>query len=306
MCLYTGNKEGFIATVDIKCYKRLIKVEDNNWRTPCQNWPVKLGTTLIPDSPQPDISELGYKWKIDGGVIHCYSGLILKEDSDLFEATIPAGTRLWIQDDLREFAAEKLVLSDKVAKNIDIDIKSLFYLGADVLLKDGSRKSVLDSYDKNDVIGIYAYDDQAISVDVNLSGIKFSEDPLTGLEKSKKLCYEEEAEKDKDGEKNTEYLEKNSSKAQLNAIDWCRQRGGFLPSVDQLVRAFKNLISINLTRRYLGLEKIPFSWFWSSTVKDESSVWYVDSGNYYNYWGWYSSDICWDDLYVIAFLSSHK
>ena len=305
MCLYTGNKEGFIATVDIKCYKQLIKVGDNDWRTPSQNWSVKLGTTLIPDSPNPEIGESGYKWRIDGGVIHCYSGLDIKEDPGLFEATIPAGTRFWVQDDLKEFAAEKLVLSDKVAKNIDIDVKSLFYLGADVLLKDGSRKSVLDSYDKNDVIGIYAYDNQAISVDVNLSGIKFSKDPLTGLEESKKLCYDD-ARKDKDGEKNTEYLEKNFSKTQLDAIDWCRQRGGFLPSVDQLVRAFKNLISINLTRRYLGLEEIPFAWFWSSTMRDESSVWGVYSHGCYGSWHWYWYDVYWSDCCVVVFLGSHK
>ena len=308
MCLYIGNKEGHIAKRDIICFKRLEKVRDGEYVTPMQRWKVKPGSTLVPDQSKPDITENGYKWQLNGGVIHCYSGYKLEaKEITLFKAIIPKGTRFWIQDDITQFAAEKLVLTNEQvdSSSIQLDLAALLDYAADVRLKDGKRCSVLD-IDSNldEVVGVYAYGDQAISIEFNTSGIKFAEDN-PHFDKKIHKTTSDSAKKDKDGEKNCKYLENHYSSANLKAIQYCRERGGFLPSVEQLMNAFKAMSMINLTLEYLGKPLIPFGyWFWSSTIRNEEEVWYVNSGGY---WGsWDGAGYYWGGRYVIPFLSSFE
>ena len=87
MCLYIGNKKGHIAVNDIVCFKELI-LKNGEYITPWQETKVTLGEYLIPDS-SPKISELGFKYKIGGGVIHAYLDLPrLGYGSTIFKAII--------------------------------------------------------------------------------------------------------------------------------------------------------------------------------------------------------------------------
>jgi hypothetical protein len=284
MCLYIGNnKEGHIAEEDIICYKHLKKNSRGNYVTPSQNWPVKLDSMLVPEGDL-DVSPYGYKNSVNGGAIHAYIKVSTESDNEFFEAYIPKGTRFWIQDDLTEIAAEKLYLTRKSVKG-DLEtpnIKDLFKFGADVLLTDGSRKNLLSGdYNLSDVKGIFAYDSQVMALPIETNGLQFSKNSLNGY--SKTIDNWDKAEKDSDGEKNCIELEKIFKLSDLPALEFCRNNGGYLPSENQLMQAFLNLEKINLARRFLGLELIPYAWFWSSTVRDGSSVWYCYSDDY---WGW--------------------
>ena len=70
MCLYVGNKNGFVTKEDITVYKVLKKGADG-YKTPYQGCPVKLGKDLTP-SGDPNFDEYGYKFSLNGGAIHAY------------------------------------------------------------------------------------------------------------------------------------------------------------------------------------------------------------------------------------------
>lgn len=298
MCLYIGSKSEFIAKHDITVYKQLEPAGRDKWRTPCQHWPVKLKTTLIPEG-KANVDKCGFKFQINGGAIHAYTKAP-NDTREFFKATIPAGTKFWIQDDLSQVAAEKLYLTSiHPEPNEETDFSEYFYLGVDVHTKSGIRKKVSELQPSDKVIGIYAYENQVISTEI-FGRLALSDSFLDELPNGGTVTgNRDKALEDMDGVSNCKALEKLGGK--FPALEKCRSLGKdwYLPSEGELKRAFENLLYINFTLKKLGLAPIPFAWFWSSTLYDRQYAWLCSS---YGSWeGWHSS-LIWSGGCVLPFL----
>ena len=272
MCLYIGNKEGFILKKDLIVFKRISGDEKSGYCTPYQKWPVKFDTDLIPDKKGAQILKYGFKFKIDAGIIHAY--LKTSGGDEIYKAIIPAGTRCWLQDDFNEIGAEKLHLtSEKVKNESEADLSEFISSGADVYLKNGSRKKITDTFSKDDVLGFFT---KVGIVSKNISlYTKFSEKPLGNFPSSNIIEEPDDAFNDLNGNKNTNILTETCRDSKLLAIEKCSDTYEYLPSVGELVGAFKELEAINLSREFLGLDRIPIAWFWSSTVRNSKSIVWV-------------------------------
>ena len=298
MCLYIGSKSEFIAKHDITVYKHLEPSGIDKWITPCQHWPVKLETTLIPEG-KANVDKYGFKFQINGGAIHAYTKAP-NDTKEFFKATIPAGTKFWIQDDLSQVAAEKLYLTSIHPKpNEETDFSEYFYLGVDVHTKSGLRKNISELQLSDEVIGVYAYENQVISTEI-FKELALSDSTLDELPKYGTVTSNyDNALKDMDGVSNCKALEKLGGK--FPALEKCRSLGKdwYLPSEGELKRAFENLLYINFTLKKLGLAPIPFTWFWSSTFYDRQYAWYCSSNGDWRYWNYYNF---WFNYYVLPFL----
>ena len=296
MCLYIGKNSSFIAKSDIIVYKELKQIGKNDYVTPCQDFPVKLDNLLIPEGIATE-KPCGFKYRIEEGTIHAYTS---SNGNDLkFKAIIKKGTKFWIQDDLTEVAAEKLYITSELAGNEETDLSEYIKeFGVDVYLKDGRRCKITDSFDKKDVIGVYGYDNQVIALESK--GLKLSDDyQLPGHPKV--IDDLSEAKKDLDGYGNTKQLKSLGIKS--NALDYCEKLGKdwYIPSLGQVKLVAENMLRINLTLKHLGKDTLPFSWFWSSTLRSSQYAWYCCSGGC----GWYD-DFDYDRVrycrYVLPFL----
>ena len=262
MCLYIGKNSRFIAKSDIIVYKELKQIGKNDYVTPCQDFPVKLDNLLIPEGIATE-KPCGFKYRIEEGTIHAYTS---SNGNDLkFKAIIKKGTKFWIQDDLTEVAAEKLYITSELAGNEETDLSEYIKeFGVDVYLKDGRRCKITDSFDKKDVIGVYGYDNQVIALES--IRLPLSDDyPLPGHPKV--IDDLSEAKKDLDGYGNTKQLKSLGIKS--DALDYCEKLGKdwYIPSLGQVKLVAENMLRINLTLKHLGKDTLPFSWFWSSTLK---------------------------------------
>ena len=105
---------------------------------------------------------------------------------------------------------------------------------------------------------------------------------------------------DMEGKENTKKLTENCKDSGLLAVGLCGNTNEYLPSAGELMEAFKELEAINLSREFLGFDRIPLAWFWSSTVRDSDTIWvcYSDGGRYWGGCdGWRRYDGC-----VVPFL----
>ena len=309
MCLIVSGKGNkFIAKKDIIVYKQLEK-STCGYVTPCQNFPVKLNSEIVPKG-KIELRSCGLKQCLDRGAIHAYS--IIPRPGIYFEAIIKKGTEFWIQDDLTQIAAEKLYLTDKEAfykRSKPTDFSDYLKEGVDVYLKDGRRCKITDSFDKKDVIGVYGYDNQVIALEYKYSCF-FNEELPNEISKNNFIgensCNQSELitklEKDLDGYGNTKQLKALGIKS--DALDYCESLGKnwYIPSSGELKKVFKNQLRINFTLKHLGKDALPFSWFWSSTLESSGCAWDCCSigGN------WYGYDFCYGRVcfcgYVLPFL----
>ena len=298
MCLFIGSKSEFIAKHDITVYKKLSKVSEGRWVTPNRSWPIEFNKVLIPEGVARE-EEYGFKFKINEGAIHAYtfSPDSKKDCEEFFMAKIPVGTRFWLQDDLKQIAAEKMIITTKHPEpRKRTDLSEYYHLGVDVYLKDGSRSKNDESFSVSEVIGLFAFDNMVISTKVEKEVI--SHDILVNSENE--YPYIGIFEKAKKGYKNTKSLEKYL--IDHPAIDICKTLGEdwYIPALGELIKAFSNLLCINLTLRKLNLPTIDYKkWFWSSTMKEKEYVW-ICSG----FGGWYDWDYIdiWYDGYILPFL----
>ena len=159
MCLYIGNKEGHIAKKDIKCYK-LLKKCWKDYITPSRGWKIEFDIELVPDQKEPQINNCGYKYSLEGGAIHAFLDTRdngYGSEGEIFEAISPQGTRFWLQDDLKQIAAQKIIITKKkVETDACIDYSEFLYIAADVRLSDGSREFASEKLNPETVIGIYS------------------------------------------------------------------------------------------------------------------------------------------------------
>lgn len=298
MCLYIGSKSEFIAKHDITVYKQLEPSGKDNWITPCEYWPVKLETTLIPEG-KANLNKCGFKFKIDRGAIHAYTKAP-NDTGEFFKATIPSGTKFWIQDDLSQVAAEKLYLTSiHPEPNEETDFSEYFYLGVDVHTKSGLRKNVSELKPSDEVIGVYAYENKVISKEI-FGGLALSHSILNERPKGGTVTNNRDrALKDRKGVSNCKALEKLGGN--FPALKKCRSLGKdwYLPSEGELKKAFENLLFINFTLKKLRLSPIPFVGFWSSTLYDRKRDWGCYSNGFWN--AWYFDCILYNS-YVLPFL----
>ena len=272
MCLIIGNNiEGYVLEEDLTIFKHLEGNNENGYRTPCQGWKVELGKLLKPDQPEPEISDYGFKRQINGGAIHAY--LKVKGRCDVYKAVIPKGSRVWLQDDISEIAATQMIIEPEEVISGETDLSRFLEGAADVWLKSGEQKKITDSYNKEDVIGFVLKSGKIVSANFNTTATIFSDDPLTG--QIEQIDFEI-AKKDMNGQVNTERLKKECSGSGLKAIDSLKDNE-YLPSMGELMEAFCELESVNLSRQFLGLTLIPHNWFWTSTVRSNETMWVVDS-----------------------------
>ena len=290
MCLYIGKNSSFIAKSDIIVYKELKQIGKNDYVTPCQDFPVKLDNLLIPEGIATE-KPCGFKYRIEEGTIHAYTS---SNGNDLkFKAIIKKGTKFWIQDDLIEVAAEKLYITSELAGKEETDLSEYIKeFGVDVYLKDGRRCKITDSFDKKDVIGVYGYDNQVIALEYKYSRF-FNEELPNEISKNNFIeensCNRSELitklEKDLDGYGNTKQLKALGIKS--DALDYCEKLGKdwYIPSLGQVKLVAENMLRINLTLKNLGKDILPFSWFWSSTLKSFKCAWDCCSigGSWYGY-----------------------
>lgn len=309
MCLYIGNKEGHIAKKDIKCYK-LLRKRGEDYITPSRDWKIKFDVELVPDQKEPKISSYGYKYVLEGGAIHAFLDTNGNEYDrygskvEIFEAIIPQGTRFWLQDDLKQIAAQKIIITKKKApKNACVDYSDFLYIAADVRLSDGRREFASEKLNPKTVIGIYS-GNKIVATEVVEK--RFCKNKILKSTEVIKFCKDkDEAKADKNGYQNTQNLKRLPQ--ELPAIKHCLEyetsgtsKGDwYLPARGELMETFLNLESINLTLKIIRREIIPYVWFWSSTMYSDQCAWFCCShGRLYN-WGY---DYMWCHRHVLPFL----
>ena len=267
MCLFIGNKKGHIAVKDIVCFKELI-LKDEGYETPYQKAKVTLGEYLIPDS-NPVISKYGFKYSIRGGVIHAYLDLSSCGPGDtIFKVIIKKGTRFWLQDDLKQIAAEKLFITgEKVTFQEKFDYNSLIPYASKIKTKDGYKVSLEDVSDYKDVLGVYT--------SKSLVSLNLHYKPLSET-KSYKFYDNPGAIKDYDGYENT----KNLDVKYLGDYE-------YIPSLGELIEALMEMAEMNIVRKILGKKLIDYGWYWSSTMKKKECAWGYSSNGSFK-WYYYS------------------
>lgn len=258
MCLYIGNKKGHIAVKDIVCFKAL-KLDGGEYKTPFQETKVTLGEYLFPVS-YPVISKYGFKYSIRGGVIHAYLNLSdCEPEYTIFKAIIKKGTKFWLQDDINEIAAEKLFITEeKITLSEVFDYKSLIPYASKVITKDGYKVNLEDVSDYKDILGVYT--------DKSLVSLNLYCEPLSKNNSSKFYDNYKEALKDYGGPGNTKNFD----------IKYLRDHE-YIPSLGELTEALMEMAEMNIVRKILGIEQIPYDWFWSSTIKDRECAWHCYS-----------------------------
>lgn len=284
MCLFVGSKSKFVAKHDIIVYKRLSKISNGEWVTPDRVWPIEFNKVLIPEGVARE-RKYGYRYVIEEGAIHAYtfSPDSKKACEEFFVAKIPAGTTFWLQDDLREVAAEKMIITTEHPEPGEkMDLSDYYHLGVDVYLKGGKRAKNDESFSVSEIIGLVASDNRVISIKVEETVL--SRDVIVDPKNEYPYIDDFEiARKDMNGYTNTKSLEKHLK--DNPAIDICKKLGEdwYIPALGELREAFSNLLCINLTLRKLNLPIIEYRWFWSSSVKTRKCAWYCDSDGYYNW-----------------------
>ncbi|MBP3732350.1 MAG: hypothetical protein J6I84_03810 [Bacilli bacterium] len=277
MCLFIDKKDWFVAKKDITCYKVLEGNEKDGYRTPCQGWPVKPGTTLIPDESSPVIEENGFKYELGAGVIHAYTGIVEVSGSHIFKAIIPEGTKFWIQSDLTEVAAEKLILTTEELTSGKClpDLKDHLTPKLKVYTSAGEITEV-GKISGSDILGVVTSGGKIVGVEVS-ERMYFSESNPKYSGKTYDKPFE-----DMDGLGNCAEI-KEKSTGKLLAIEWAKSKGGYLPSSGELKEAFMELFEINSVLVMVGKKPIMSDrYFWTSSMKSSESIWICSSsGGYY-------------------------
>ena len=313
MCLYIGNKNGFVTKEEITVYKALSK-SGRGYRTPSQGYPAKVGQELVPSSPEPSISKCGFKYSLDGGAIHTFLNPVkaLNDYSscEIFKATIPAGTHVWIQDDLDQIAASRVYISKDTITKADKDLYraslkpliSQLIKTVEVRLDNGQDVSLSPAKAKKEASHVVGIKVAGHTVSTQyFSSLAFADGQTISIPKA--MTWDE-ADKDKNGKKNQEDILAKNPDRSFPAIEAAKGIGGYLPGAGELKDVFSDFLTLNLSRAALGLDSVPLAWFWSSSVRDNMTVWRLGSAGAWDDWGWGYSDPLRCGRYVFPFLSS--
>lgn len=115
MCLFTLQKEPYIAKRDITVLKAL-KRDGDDFVTPIMQYPVEFNKILSLLDEDDDFNESGF---FDYGYFHAYpyfkQGCHTSAKEWLyFRAIIPKGTEYYINEKLNEVGARKMIITDEV------------------------------------------------------------------------------------------------------------------------------------------------------------------------------------------------
>ena len=183
MCLTSFREKAYISDKDIICYKVLEIVGNNEFVTPVQRTPVKLGEEMVAEGIEGKMPVPVY-YKIDEGVmyatkkdyqigegfIHAYLKLPNSEyyNKVIVKCIIPAGTEFYLGNDKFSYrtkslcrghldytiCAKRMILSDKILTLDEMDEINCKYLikeisnicGIDVDYEDYTIKIEKDSF----------------------------------------------------------------------------------------------------------------------------------------------------------------
>lgn len=160
-----------------------------------------------------------------------------------------------------------------------------------VLLQEGIKKRLSEVNQDEKVVGVILRKSKKV-VSLNLyPPTEFSKTDLSRV-KVISIGEQERAEKDFNGYENTKRL------LEYKILKFRLEKNEYLPSLGELKEAVSFLPEINLVRKKLGLDIIQDYWFWSSTLRDKDSVWFVYSDGDVDWYRW--NFRCYD--YVLAFL----
>ncbi len=195
------------------------------------------------------------------------------------KAIIFKDSEFWIEDNLSRIASRSLYITDieiTRQENFKANLSEYFKeYGVDVYLKSGERKKLTEEFNPEDVLGIFGYENQVISLEYRyLSILQEIDETFMGY-KGKDLAII-----DFHGYDNT--LRLKSSKYQGEALKFCEELGKdwYIPALGELHKVFENLLQINFTLRYLGKPIIDYALFHSSTTLDDlDCIWSCRSGN---------------------------
>ena len=178
------------------------------------------------------------------------------------------------------------------------DIEEVIIKPSDIFLKDGRRIKIGETFKKSDIAGIVLKSGKIISLELHQS--QFSESQLTDYPSSRFIEDIDKAKQDMEGFENTNILALSCYESGLSILDRLGENE-YIPSVGELLEAFSEFNRINQIRKALGLEPLPLNYYyWSSTIRNEESMWFVGSDGYtdWTYWdGFYRRY-----YYVLAFL----
>ena len=168
----------------------------------------------------------------------------------------------------------------------------------EVLLMDKSIVSVQEGRERKGVIGI--------KVGKHIVSTEWFQDVAfctSRIINTAKTMNFEEADCDMNGEENQRDILLKNPDLEFPAFEKARKLGGYVPAIGELKEAFLSLAEINITRFALGLENIPWGyWFYSSSMRSADSVWFLDSDGYWYAWRCYGCLGCW--FHVLPFFSS--
>lgn len=185
----------------------------------------------------------------------------------------------------------------KLINKVTEDIEVAIIKSSDIFLKDGRRIKIGETFKKSDIAGIVLKSGKIISLELHRS--QFSEFQLTDYPSSRFIEDVDKAKQDMEGFENTNILALSCYESGLSILERLGENE-YIPSVGELLEAFSEFDRINQIRKALGLEPLPINYYWSSTIRNEESMWFVCSDGYTNWRYWDSYYRC--GYYVLAFL----
>ena len=185
----------------------------------------------------------------------------------------------------------------KLMNKVTEDIEETIIKQSDIILKDGRCIKIGETFKKSDIAGIVLKCGKIISLKFHQS--PFSESQLTDYPSSRFIKDIDKAKREMEGFENTNILALSCYESELSILDRLGENE-YIPSVGELLEAFSEFNRINQIRKALGLEPLPIGYYWSSTIRNEESMWVVSSDGLVSWDYWY--DYYRNNSYVLDFL----
>ena len=185
----------------------------------------------------------------------------------------------------------------KLMNKVTEDIEETIIKQSNIILKGGRCIKIGETFKKSDIAGIVLKSGKIISLKFHQS--PFSESQLSDYPSSRFIEDIDKAKQDMEGFENTNILALSCYESGLSILDRLGENE-YIPSVGELSEAFSEFNRINQIRKALGLEPLPVGYYWSSTIRNRESIWFVYS-NGLTIWG-YWCDYYRNFNYVLAFL----
>ena len=310
MCLYTRDKKPRVAKRDIVCRKYL-RERDGKYQSPNQGTPVTLNEVMIAKPDKPQISHYDRdKWgneimSLNGGAIHAK---LFDTNNDYGnvckKAIIPAGTKYWLDTFGREIAAERMLITDEDAPELNKDFAADFikdapeengiYVG-DYYLTNDSYARPSENINKDEVIGqvVGFHDGKPLIASIEIFIGRWDERYDSKIGNS--YSSSDDAIKDFGGKDTTAKYKAMPREDRFEAFNLCldyrndREEEWYFPAMGEMTTMLNNALYINTARIVSGIgEVIPSVWFWTcSEGSYRGSSWGCSLYDVQVYCDWY-------------------